>query len=252
VPLPAAPEPTDRTLQTVRPAPVGRLRTGPHTAGPHPIRPPSTGPHRIQLVTAARRAAGLLAAGLLAAGLLAAGLLAGCGAPPEPLPTAPPRVSDSAAPSGSAYPGGIVASGLPTGPPGQPPLTVPGLPPGGYTPPAGYPPPELTTPPTTPAAPPAPRCTGGPTAAQLLAAVRDQPGLPAAAALRVGEGPFCAGGWQYFTVELPADPDSDPLLVVTRGRPTALSVVEAGADVCSDRVQHQAPAGIRTRACGVG
>ena len=43
----------------------------------------------------------------------------------------------------------------------------------------------------------------------------------------------------------------DPLLVVTRGKPAALILVEAGADVCSDTVQAQAPPGIRVRACGL-
>jgi hypothetical protein len=85
-----------------------------------------------------------------------------------------------------------------------------------------------------------------------VAAVRGALELSPGDDLEAGEGPFCAGGWQFFTVRLGSDPDSEPLQVVTRGKPDALTVVEAGADVCSEAVERDAPAGIRTRACGTG
>jgi hypothetical protein len=38
--------------------------------------------------------------------------------------------------------------------------------------------------------------------------------------------------------------------VVTTGQPSALTVVEAGGDVCSSHVENAAPSGIRVLACG--
>jgi hypothetical protein len=86
----------------------------------------------------------------------------------------------------------------------------------------------------------------------VIAVVRAQPGIPTGPTLDVKQGPFCAGRWQ-FTVVGEADKtldQVDPLLVVTTGRPSALTVVEAGADVCSSHVEDAAPAGIRVLACG--
>jgi hypothetical protein len=97
---------------------------------------------------------------------------------------------------------------------------------------------------------PAPRCRSGPTAEQVLAKVRSRPGVPPNARLKLTDGPYCAAQWQYSAVGLVADPRAEALLVVTRGRPAALELVEAGGDVCSDRVQADAPPGIRVRACG--
>jgi hypothetical protein len=184
----------------------------------------------------------------LAAGLLpAAGavLLAACGAPPEPLPTAPPEAVGSAG-APSAYPSAGVPSTYPA-------------PSGGLT--AGYPTLGLSTPPplptvtmtpTTRAPSPAPRCAHGPTAAQVIAVVKAEPGIPTDLRIDVKQGPFCAGTWQ-FTVLGEAGKtldEVDPLLVVTTGRPRALTVVEAGADVCSSHVEDAAPTGIRVLACG--
>jgi hypothetical protein len=190
----------------------------------------------------------------LGAVLLAAGLVTGCGAPPRPMPTAPPRVDGTGSPgtSGSAYPSGIVPTGLPTPPAGGLPTTVPGLPAGGYPPPV-VPTTTTTTVRPTSTVKPAPKCTKGPTAEQILAELTGAPGVPADVELTVTDGPYCAGTWQFATVERKPDAAGqkfDPLLVVTRGKPSALTLVEAGADVCSDVVQKDAPPGIRVRACG--
>jgi hypothetical protein len=169
-------------------------------------------------------------------------LLAGCGEPPQPLPTAPPPAfSDpSSVPSGSAYPGGFPSA------PGYPTATA-----GGYptypTYPTSSPSSTVSATPTGP--PAAPKCTKGPTAAQILAVVKGKPGIPANAQLVVKSGPYCAGSWQFSTVGESAS-DVDPLQVVTSGKPTALKLVEAGADVCSDHVHNTAPTGIRVWACG--
>lgn len=192
-------------------------------------------------------------------------LLAGCGSPPQPLPTAPPRAASgstdgsgvpSAGPALPSYPAGGLpgAGGLPdTEPPG-------GLPPGLPTYPT-YPAPAVTTRPTTAPTtrptptrstpPPAPRCTGGPTPQQVLDLIKDRPGIPQAD-LTVTEGPYCAGSWQFAIVGIAgqSDDDVEPLLVVSTGRPSALRLVEAGTDVCTDSVERDAPPGIRVRACG--
>jgi hypothetical protein len=80
--------------------------------------------------------------------------------------------------------------------------------------------------------------------------VRSRQGVPPGARLRLTDGPYCAGEWQYSAVGLVADPGAESLLVVTRGRPAALELIEAGGEVCSDRVRDGAPPGIRVRACG--
>jgi hypothetical protein len=177
-------------------------------------------------------------------------LLAGCGSPPRPLPTAPPRTSGSVGPSG-------VSSAAPTVP-SYPPAGEPGtLPPGGLP---TYPMPTLptrttvpTTSPTTtrPTPSPAPRCTGGPTKQQVLDLVKGRPGIPERE-LTVTEGPFCSGSWQFAIVGIAgqSDDDVEPLLVLSTGRPSELRLIEAGADVCTDRVERDAPPGIRVRACG--
>ena len=178
--------------------------------------------------------------------LAAAVLLAACGTPPEPLPTAPPETVGAAG-AGSPYPSVGVA---PTSPAPAETLGLPIYP-------TATPLPTVTTTTTTttpipPRPSPAPRCAHGPSAAQVIAVVQARPGIPATPALDVKQGPFCAGRWQ-FTVLGEAGKTLDevePLLVVTTGRPTALTVVEAGADVCSSHVEDAAPAGIRVLACG--
>jgi hypothetical protein len=175
-------------------------------------------------------------------------LLAGCGTPPEPLPTAPPPNfgSPGAAPSGSA---GVPTFSPPVGVPtaGYPTYQNPAYPTYPAYPTATAPSTPATTRPTGP--PPAPKCTNGPTAAQILAVIEGKPGIPPNAQLVLKAGPYCAGTWQFSTVG-EAGPNFDPLQVVTTGKPAELKLVEAGADVCSDHVHHAAPVGIRVWACG--
>jgi hypothetical protein len=180
----------------------------------------------------------------LATRLLAvAVLLAACGAPPEPLPTAPPPAPTGSAGAPSTYP----PAGAQPNPTYAMPTGTLGIP--------TYPTPTLPTVTATPAPPrpsAAPKCAHGPTATQIIAVVRGRPGIPTGPALDVKQGPFCAGTWQ-FTVLGEAGKTLDqvePLLVVTTGRPSALTLVEAGADVCSTHVENAAPAGIRVLACG--
>ena len=197
-----------------------------------------------------------------------AAALTGCGSPPQPLPTSPPESPPSlgAGASGGPSAGAVV----PFPPAGQPPLpgstALPGAPvyPAPVYPAPVYPAPTYPAPPpvatmtTTPAPPrptrslppPAPKCTKGPTAAQVLATLEGRPGVPDRQQLRIDRGPLCAGDWQYSAVRLLTEPDAEPLLVITRGTPPALRLVEAGADVCSEAVERTAPPGIRVLACG--
>ncbi|MEV6598939.1 hypothetical protein AB0M36_19080 [Actinoplanes sp. NPDC051346] len=72
--------------------------------------------------------------------------------------------------------------------------------------------------------------------------------------IKVIDGPFCSGSWQFSTVEIvprSGEVKLEPLFVVTTGKPTALQLVEVGTDVCTQRVRKDAPAGIRILACGV-
>ena len=185
-------------------------------------------------------------------------LLTACGEPPAPPHTAPPEPtgSPSLGASASAYPPGVVVPTLPTTLPTAvlppvtlPPATVPTLP---YTPPAATTPTPTTTTSRPPGPPPAPRCTAGPSAAQVVGVVEGTAGIPDRE-LKVVQGPFCAGTWQFSAIEIVARPSEEkfePLFVVTTGTPAALQLVEAGTDVCSGRVQNDAPTGIRVRACG--
>ncbi|UQU65043.1 hypothetical protein COUCH_01395 [Couchioplanes caeruleus] len=82
--------------------------------------------------------------------------------------------------------------------------------------------------------------------------VKGTPGIPDRE-LKVIDGPFCSGTWQISTIEIVArhsEQKYEPLFVVSTGTPSALRLVEAGTDVCSQQVQNDAPAGIRVRACG--
>ena len=190
----------------------------------------------------------------------AVAVLVACGSPPQPLATAPPAAPGSGEPSASgsvpgAFPtGGLPAGGYPTVPPptlpGFPPVNPPVYPP--LTLPAGNPPPTTPTTPASPRPTPAPLCANGPTKAQVLAVIDGEPGIPPNDDLIVYAGPYCSGTGQFTTVEKAGkNPDNfDPLFVVTTGKPNALVLIEAGADVCSDQVQSQAPKGIRVRACG--
>ena len=182
------------------------------------------------------------------AAVLVAAALSGCGSPPQPLPTAPPEAHGLPSASGSIAPPLATTPTLPGQLPPAPVVTPPAYP----TP--TYPPyPTLTTTPTTPASPtpsPAAKCKNGPTGAQVLAAVKGRAGIPDED-LDLHAGPYCSGSWQFTELEIAGkdDDEVEPLLVVTRGKPSALTVVETGADVCSDQVQNDAPPGIRVRAC---
>ncbi|HEU4421514.1 MAG TPA: hypothetical protein VFR67_03125 [Pilimelia sp.] len=107
------------------------------------------------------------------------------------------------------------------------------------------------TPRPTPTAPAVPSfaeayamdCAGHPTGAQVIRVLRATPGLLGRSdRATVRTGPLCAGTWQYTVVTVPG---REPLAVVTKGRPSELSVVTAGTDVCSIPVRTAAPAGIR-------
>jgi hypothetical protein len=81
--------------------------------------------------------------------------------------------------------------------------------------------------------------------------ITGKPGIPDVD-LNVRAGPYCSGSWQFTELGI-AGKDADEvesLLVVTIGPPDSLTLVEAGTDVCSSRVQADAPKGIRVRACG--
>jgi hypothetical protein len=159
-----------------------------------------------------------LPAALAALGILVGAVATGCGTPPElrtpgaPLPTAGP--SSSAPPT--------------TGPPILPTIA-----------------PRPT--PTKPAAPTfseayAVDCAGYPTGAQIVRLLRRTPGLIGRGdRVTVRTGPLCAGTWQYTVITVPG---SEPLAAVTKGRPSELSLVTAGTDVCSIPVRTAAPPGI--------
>lgn len=177
------------------------------------------------------------------AGVLA--LLGACGEPPRPLPTSPPLTAASTTPSAA----------LPAAQPLPPPTYPPTYPTANPTPPAPPPTTRPTTAPTTRSPSPTPshaaRCATEPTGAQILTLIQGQRGVPRAT-LRVFEGPFCSGVWSFSTVEVvgQAQNEADPLMVVSTGRGGTLALVAAGSDVCIDRVQREAPPGIRVLACG--
>nr|GID39523.1 hypothetical protein Aca09nite_60290 [Actinoplanes campanulatus] len=163
-------------------------------------------------------------------------LSASCGAPPQALPTSPPLPRLSVAtPTSRAAP-----TTLPTY---TPPTTV-------YTTT-----PVRTTVPTTITTSPsptrshAPRCTGEPTAAQIVTELKESPAVPDRE-LTVTDGPYCAGAWAFATVSLVGAESAEPLSVVTTGKGATLEIVTAGTDVCNPRVKAEAPAGIRVLACG--
>lgn len=89
-------------------------------------------------------------------------------------------------------------------------------------------------------------CLGRPSGEQVVAAVRAKTNLlPRNGTIGVTTGPLCSGTWQYTILQAP---NKDPLLVVTKGTPTALSIVTAGSDVCTITVRTQAPAGLLSAA----
>lgn len=142
-------------------------------------------------------------------------LAAGCGKPPDLLP--PPGVP---IPSSSAQPTPTAPAftlPTPTGSPAPSPSAV-------FS--------EVYSVP----------CLGTPSGEQVIAAVRKKTKLlPKTGTIGVPTGPLCSGTWQYTILQAPA---KDPLLVVTKGAPTALTIVTAGSDVCTITVRTQAPAGL--------
>ncbi|MEU4691978.1 hypothetical protein [Actinoplanes sp. NPDC023714] len=199
---------------------------------------------------------------LPAVGLLL--LLSGCGAPP---PSAPARTAEPAAslPSLAPLPSLPPVTFAPLEPTATTTTTVP-LPTYTTTYPTYTYPTRTTTTAATTTAPttagpltksptPTPshaaKCTGDPTKTQILALIKNDPGVPDAK-LEVVEGPFCSGTWSFTTVGLAgeSDDEDEPLQVVATGKGTTLAIVGLGADVCSTRVQDEAPAGIRVLACG--
>lgn len=89
-------------------------------------------------------------------------------------------------------------------------------------------------------------CAGRPTGDQVIAVVRGQGSLlPSGASVRVQTGPLCAGSWQYTVLQIP---DHEPLQVVTKQAPTALTFVTAGTNVCTVDVRANAPVGLQRAA----
>jgi hypothetical protein len=184
-----------------------------------------------------------------ALGLLALLLTAGCGAPPEAMPTEAP-LSET---GGSLPPAGSFPAGRPTGGPTPPTIYTPPV----ATPPYTYPtlpratattrpPTTLPTLPTGPAPSHAPRCTGEPTGAQILAKAKTSAAVPDQN-VTVTDGPYCAGGWSFTTLGMP---EAEPLSVIAIGSGATLELVTVGTDVCNPTVKAQAPTGIRAMACG--
>jgi hypothetical protein len=157
---------------------------------------------------------------------LAIAALAGCGAPPaQDKPTGLP--SHTAAPTTAA------------------PSTAPA------TPPTNTPSPGAVTPTPTPdAGYVATACRNGPTGQQVVRLLHGSAGvLPANVRVQVRTGPLCAGEWQFTVVQVTGH---EELQVITRGRPSAPSLVTAGTDVCTIEVRATGPVGIRTLACDAG
>jgi hypothetical protein len=159
-----------------------------------------------------------------AAAVAIAALAAGCGVPPE--------LRDP--------PGSVVPSPKTASPTASPPPAASDLPPTAV--------PSAT--PTFGEASAVP-CQGQPSAAQVMALLRNTSGmLPRSASATVrSDTPLCAGTWQYSVIVVA---DRDPLLVVTRGAPGALTLVTAGTNVCNIPVRTSAPVGIREVACELG
>lgn len=160
----------------------------------------------------------------VALALLTVAALAGCGAPPgldEP----------TAVPTRTAAPTAPNPSTAPT----TPPTTAPPL---------------GTVTPTPDAGLVATACRNGPTGQRVVQLLRGRAGvLPANVRVQVHTGPLCAADWQYTVLEVTGH---EELQVVTRGQPTAPTLVTAGTDVCTIEVRATGPAGIRALACDAG
>jgi hypothetical protein len=89
-------------------------------------------------------------------------------------------------------------------------------------------------------------CNGRPTGEQVIAAVRKtRNNLPAGSGVTVKSQPLCSGAWQYTILSVA---NSEPLQVVTKGSPQALTVVTAGTDPCTVEVRATAPPALLTAA----
>lgn len=177
-------------------------------------------------------------------------LLGACGEPPQALPSSPPYVTPSPAP---------ISLGPSTGFPLATGTTTQPFPTGTTTYPTGTFPTQTTatttapqTVPATPTPSHAAKCPAQPTGAQILALVKQEPGVPNQP-MRIFEGPFCSGTWSFTTVEITGQDadDLEPLMVVATGTGDSLDAIAVGSEVCIDRVETSAPPGIRVLACGL-
>lgn len=89
-------------------------------------------------------------------------------------------------------------------------------------------------------------CLGSPSGDQVVAALRAKTKLlPRTGTVTATTGPLCSGSWQYTIVQATG---REPLVVVTKGVPTALQIVTAGTDPCTVTVRSQAPPGLLSAA----
>jgi hypothetical protein len=86
-------------------------------------------------------------------------------------------------------------------------------------------------------------CAGHPQASRVISLLRNRQIIGRSASVVASVGPLCASDWQYTVVN---EVGHEPLQVITRGRPTALTLITAGTDVCTPLVRTQAPPGILT------
>jgi hypothetical protein len=89
-------------------------------------------------------------------------------------------------------------------------------------------------------------CNGRPAAEQVIAVVKQHGSLiGSGAGVSVATAPQCAGTWQYTILNVS---NHEPLQVVTKGAPTALTFVTAGTSVCTTEVLAAAPPALLTTA----
>ncbi|MEV8515000.1 hypothetical protein [Dactylosporangium sp. NPDC051484] len=144
-------------------------------------------------------------------------LLSACRHPTE---AAPPRPAPSVISQDPLVPPGTFASPEPTSPPASPSR-------GGSPSPSGFSTAYVAY------------CNGRPSGEQVLAVVRRNRGnLPAGNAVTVQKAPVCSGIWQYTVLTVTG---SEPLRVITKGDPAALTVVTMGSDPCTVEVRDTAP-----------
>jgi hypothetical protein len=86
-------------------------------------------------------------------------------------------------------------------------------------------------------------CNGKPSGEQVISLLRRRGVLTAQSRATVTTGPLCSGTWQYTVVSVPG---ADPIAVVSRGAPNALTLITAGGNPCTAKVQVEAPEGIRS------